>query len=260
MATLSMGIPLTPGSSTVKPQDIQDLCEVLSKAQKQKAADCYGCIADVSCLKQRKYGIYPLQVVGDDRTDRWSLVSLTSVLQDRSGKYPPLTYLDRLRLAWTISSSIVQLHNTPWISATVTHREIYFMQRQDTSLYEQVFVLKQLPEPVAQTGIVPTLPTAQNLTLLALGILLVELILGETMDTLRAPGVDASPLADYETAMGLLGRVGLEGSANYDSAVKRCLRCEFHRQNRSLEDEAFRQDVFGGIVALLEEDVNNSMA
>jgi hypothetical protein len=101
----------------------------------------------------------------------------------------------------------------------------------------------------------------QNATLLALGVLLVELLQGRTIDELRIPeevlSADMRPVSDYMTAKRLLSDIS-QTSSNYGSAVRRCIDGEFTRQSLDLSDEDFRHEVYSGVVALLEEDLRNA--
>lgn len=106
----------------------------------------------------------------------------------------------------------------------------------------------------------------RNPILLALGALLIELQKNRTLDSMRLPDEcftagqkeTQNLLSDYMTAKRLLNEV-YQSSSNYGSAVRRCLDCEFGtgRGNGTLdlEDEEFRQEVYGGVIALLEEDL-----
>ncbi|KAM0475926.1 hypothetical protein ACHAPX_006808 [Trichoderma viride] len=80
-----------------------------------------------------------------------------------------------------------------------------------------------------------------------------------TIESLQVPeeilGDDLYPLSLYMTARRLLGEVA-QASSNYGSAVSRCIDGEF--QEKNLENEDDRHDIYCGVIALLEEDLNNS--
>lgn len=247
----TLGAALVP-LVMLTPEDIGDLCKLLPKLPKQRPDQCCGYITDSSIAENiRKYSIYPRDSPPDD--GEWSVTSLRTILADVSGSAPPLLYGDRLRLAWTIASSTLQLNTTPWMSTILTLDEIFLIQRNNNPVYQDAIVIKRLPEPAipAQTS-----PTAKMPTLFGLGILLIELILGETIETFRPE----TPFnQDYETVMKLLTRVSTIGGANYDSAVRRCIRCEYNFQpNPQREDDDSHTQVLMDIVDLLEKDVKNS--
>jgi hypothetical protein len=64
--------------------------------------------------------------------------------------------------------------------------------------------------------------------------------------------------ADYEMALRLLNgdRILEEGAPKYDSAVRRCIKCNFEPRSTGLEDDEFRQAVHDGVLAMLEDQVN----
>lgn len=267
MASLAIGTALGMSGSPENLPELIDLCQVIRKSQKKGKSECYGFILDPSSHKYRKYSVYPLGTcIG---CDTWSTISLRDVLEEKASMQPPLNYRDRLRLAVVISSSVLQLYKTPWLSDTLTDNDIIFIRRNNMPLYDHVFVAKSLPErgsspPTAENA--RPIPIIRNPTLLALGILLIELILAETFDILRSPEDALAPdgmaniLTDYMTATRLVDRVYQSAGANYGSAVRRCVHCEFNHQNPSLDDDGFRQDVYDGVIALLEEDLKNSQS
>jgi len=74
-------------------------------------------------------------------------------------------------------------------------------------------------------------------------------------DPLHKPDV----FTDYSTAMRLLDNGSIfeeSGSELYESAVRHCIRCNFKPKSTDLEDDTFRQAVYSGVVALLEDQVN----
>jgi len=109
----------------------------------------------------------------------------------------------------------------------------------------------------------------RNRILFALGVLLTELCLNTTLDTIRwreeqptrggTPDTTTTaqqlPVLDervlYELADRQSDRVYLEAGQSYGYAVQRCLRCEFPGRDsvKSFDFERFRRDFFNGVVA-----------
>ncbi|KAK0615356.1 heterokaryon incompatibility protein-domain-containing protein [Bombardia bombarda] len=223
-----------------------NLCEKLRKSQKQAQVDCYGTIFDAFLHKSnRKYGLFPVQVPDDDDPRSWSLISLRDILQQENQLFP-LPYRDRLELAVIISSSVLQLHDTPWVTSILSSRNIFFLKKQQSChfpAYGHPFLIKSLPneqrnypptpvESGQEQGRGPghTSMSGRNPTLLSLGFLLIELILGKPFDTLRTPSpgeqdrvgdrVGGQLVSDYITAQGVLDKVRI-ASSNYGTAVMR---------------------------------------
>ncbi len=236
----------------LKPGKIANLCQAVRNAQKLRAGECCGHITDDSRTPCPKYEVYPSGDV--DVGCDWCLVSLKDVLAaGEAGPSPPLLYGDKLQLAWVITSSVLQLQGTPWLPGALTHDEIFLAKKDGILLYREVFVLKRLPEPGAAAQQV----AAANLMTFALGILLIELILGRTIEKLQ-PGTASitaacnlwAQISSYEAARQLLDKVNTFGGPNYHSAVSRCIKGNLY------DDEPNGADVFfSGVLGLLEQDL-----
>ena len=51
------------------------------------------------------------------------------------------------------------------------------------------------------------------------------------------------------------GQLSKEASLRYQSAINRCIYCDFNQDCTSLENDQFRQAVYNGVVAPLEQDL-----
>jgi len=240
-----------------------NLCEQLRKAQKEKRIDCYGIISDDSSPVRRQYAVCP-PPPADERGDGsvWSTVSLKEMLECSP---PPLHA--RLQLAVAVSSSILQLHNTPWLPEFLDSTNIFFLKQGNYPLYSDAFVIKKLPE--SKSPPVSSQPSyrahvVRNPVLLYLGILLIELFLGKTFDSLRPKAQEENQLhavtrvlADIIAAQELVQQIR-QTSANYGSAVSRCINGDFGGSTAGdLDDEDFRQLVYSSVVTLIEKAVEN---
>lgn len=208
-----------------------------------------GFICDNSTARARYFSIYPNEV---QHVGKASMISLRELLE--SGQ--DIGYRQRLQLAVCVATGILHLHKTPWLPGALRSDNIYFIEQGPSSpKYQNAFVVAK-PDETAQTTSFFAHP---NPALLALGILLIELIRGQTIDSLRQPGETfrpgPDPVADFVTANRLVTEI-FQCSSNYGSAVRRCINGEFKRGTLDLEDEGFRQEVYEGVVALLEEDLS----
>ncbi|KAF5525098.1 hypothetical protein CGCA056_v002794 [Colletotrichum aenigma] len=250
---------LSIGSSNLGLHDHINLCERIRRSQKQLAFDCYGMIRDRCGQVCREFGVYP--TFGSDR-DQWSIISLREVLE-RPLEFPHMPVSAKLHLAAMIASSFLQLHQTPWLPEILTSRDILFLKRGPELRYEHAFVMKGLHERLEdkQKGN-NSAPSSRCPALLALGILLLELNLGHTIESLRIQYETPPPGAprlmyDSMTAQRLLQERQMD-SLNYKSAVQRCIGGEFARPKLDLNDENFRQEIYEKVVALLETDLKNA--
>ncbi|KAI0413522.1 hypothetical protein F5X98DRAFT_351702 [Xylaria grammica] len=238
---------------------VLDLCEALRKSSKQPSQECCGYIMDIHSSKHREYGLYPCMEEIEHEVE--STLSLRKVIDGPPEGLPPLTYSDRLYLAAVISSSVLQLHKTPWLPEKLTSDDIFFPRREDGHLYRHPYVFRRVPEPNPPAAVSTTVKLDHlpyNPTVLSLGILLVELILGKSLRA-AASAYTSVPdiLTNYAAAQQLQSEVDQYGGPNYGSAVRRCLNFSSYRQPLSLGDEGFRHEVYAGVVAPLEETLAN---
>jgi hypothetical protein len=185
---------------------------------------------------------------------------------DQKTRFPPLSYQDRLRLAVIISSSVLHLHGTPWLPTILTNRDIFFIQKPlspNPAMYWHPLLLRHLPEGGPQlTNDQATIAAERNPTLLSLGCVLIEVILGRTLNsalifTYQARETGEDLMTDYIAAQRLMEEVRMK-SSNYGTAVARCVDGRLHKHGCGLEDWDLCQDVYSGVVALLERDLENS--
>jgi len=248
-----------------------DLCDGIRKAQKRKQGQCYGRVLDKLADKTRCYTVYPYQPSSSSSKQEplgsgsFRMVSLREILNNQN-RIQSLSYRDRLQLAVYAASSVLQLYETPWLPSTPTSDNIAFAVWDECPHYGPAFIVaagsSSNPARGANSARLPSI--IRNPTLLALGILLIEIVRGQTTEALRTPEEEAayrsgpaSLLSDYMTARRLLADV-YQVSSNYGSAVRRCIDGEFPRQKLDLDDEDFRQEVYSGVVALLEEDYSHA--
>ncbi|KAK4444776.1 hypothetical protein QBC34DRAFT_384992 [Podospora aff. communis PSN243] len=249
-----------------------DLCHAIRRPRtrsEQRQPRCR--VLDNLGHKERRYTVSPYQPPSntsrqeDLGPNSLRMVPLREILNIQNG-IPTLSYRDRFQLAVHAASSVFQLYRTPWLPNAPTTDNIAFTTSDEHPHYGPAFILaarnsssSSIPTNNTTTTTFP--PVIRNPTLLALGILLIEILNGQTTETLRTPeeeaayrsGSPAGLVSGYMTARRLLADV-YKLSANYGSAVQRCIDGEFPRQKLDLEDEDFGQEVYSGVAALLEED------
>jgi hypothetical protein len=249
--TSSAIIPTQSNASTPQSQPsdlyIPSICKLICTSATSIHVDCLGHIAD----GDRKFLLYPLARSFAPSKKCWSTVSLRQILHDTANSAPPLTPWDRLRLAATLASAVLQLHASPWLESTWNNEDVLFLQREGERLYEQAFVSKQVPTS-GKAAIKPSGLPIFNETLLALAIALVELSLGP-LESLQTPeDLRAGIYANMVTLWRLVENNEVEivfGPRN-QSAVKRCL--ELAKISNGL-DEQVQQDLYNGVVLVLED-------
>ena len=227
--------------------------------------------------QRRRHHLYrvssPLLTCAAPRT-----VSLRDLLARRGG--PPgfqsstaitapgileLSYRDRLRLAVTFASTALQLCSTPWLNETWGKEDIFFLEGTEEPITKNSYVLKSFsssnstPQPdgsAVTSGALRPPVSIRNRALFALGVVLIELAFGKSLDDMRDPAdleEGGSMLVDWVTANRLSNIISSNDSGRYADAVSRCVRCEFNHRNPNLDDESFRKVVYHNVVAPLEE-------
>jgi hypothetical protein len=193
-------------------------------------------------------------------TDTWSVSSLRTVLND-----PQFARKDRLKLAVTLASSVLQLHETPWLDQNWGKDSIFFVNKPGVTVYDQPFVSSNF----SHTGpvVAPDIPRAMNCiirnqSLYALGVTLIELWYGKPVSDLYKdedgprntgrPQIDL--MAEFNTAYRLVEDLYNEAGGKYGDVVRRCIRCDFDCRANNLEDNHFQKEVYQGVVAQLKEN------
>jgi hypothetical protein len=245
-STLSPSVSVT----SIKPPpyseiaQISDLC--LAFKDYSGTTECMGYIIDDATMHHH---IYP--VVHPPYAELPAPISLYKRLTTPTSK---LTRKERLQLALTLAASVLQLHKTPWLNERFTKNDILFLNSTSGPYVSRSFLSTPPPPPEKTTP--KTLPIVRNETIFALGVLLIELCLGHSLESLRLEE-DLSPdakLTDYMTARRLVSEVYDEGGGRYGDAVRRCIHCEFDQRKASLDVEGFRECFFRGVVVPLEQD------
>lgn len=138
---------------------------------------------------------------------------------------------DRLRLAARIACAVVQFHDT-WLEHGWSISEINISSSPPESKPSRDDGLLHYSKPLSprrpETG--PSdreshYPKNLNRTLFPLGVALIELSLGESVDTLQVAEDDDADViqAKFNTASRLLNRVYSESGSRYGDATNRCL-------------------------------------
>lgn len=254
-STSSMSLEAT-GVDLAKPntQSNIDLCDKLKTSSAAEGLNCFGIISDKSHANTRSYSV---SLSTSSSGNGWEMVSLKESLESRNGKMP-LTYKKRLQLSVFIARSVLEFYKTPWLPEMPSSRDIFFIQSESSPDYDRPFFMAKNERSEAKSKTTND-TTIRNPTLLAIGVLLIELLRGQTIESLQTPEeilVDG-PLSLYMTASRLLRGV-FQASSNYGTAVSRCIDGKIQGKDLNLENENDRHNIYHGVIALLEEDLKNS--
>ncbi|KAI8719935.1 hypothetical protein NCS52_00775800 [Fusarium sp. LHS14.1] len=245
----------TPEASNTTALTPVNLCLALRNAQGERP-DWYGRLIDREC-GHHHFQVYPLGTANN--SDSWSIVTLEEVLEGKKGLRPLISLAEKVRLALAIASSVLQLSKTPWLPEPLTQKNVHFFRRGDSLSHEHPFLQRKLPECSAKYpsngSESESCSFSNNPTLFALGMLLLEIIIGSSLGQLwqaddEGPdGENDSLIRDLIIANRMLEqRVALINPA-YKAVVERCIGCT---ESKGLDEEDFRQTVYNGVVMELE--------
>ena len=240
---------LTPN---LKP--IHNLCAAIATLQEPQRDVCLSLLANE--YAKQKYGIliYPSKDPPVD-SEGWTISSLRTVLYD-----PAFARRNRLQLAVTLASSVLQLHETPWLNNKWGNDDILFIKKAGNTTYDHPFVSRRfenadesLSHACATTSSMSRI--IRNQSLYALGISLIELWYGKLLSALSKKDDEAETeaMTEWNTADRLVEELYNEAGGRYSDAVRRCIRCDFDRRASSLVDAAFQRAVYQGVVVQLKE-------
>jgi len=220
----SAGHAQTPQANVL---EIHDLCRQLSQLPVMRCDMCLGYLLDASL---NRHGLYwPRQPVVDK--DTMTTVSLASVLSN-------LTVADSRRLALTLASGMLRLHDTPWLAKQWGRNEVILFKKGDMLLTQHPFISAEVAAihmtsasasspPASAPPAVPAIwsyftssPSIRNETIFALGILLIELCMRKSFDELVVPSdlnPDGTkhPASDFFAANRLLDQVSVPPASGY---------------------------------------------
>jgi hypothetical protein len=173
-----------------------------------------------------------------------------------------LTTKERRKLAVILSHSMLHFCDSPWLSKEWSKEHIEFFARAKGIDLERPYLTTNFEPFCPQNDLDTAFRVHQNPSVLALGILLLEIELCASIESFRSDK-DLSPEGlpnvntDLFTAERLLGEKVDDIYEGYKGAIQACLRCDFvgPQQSKSLEDEDFRQAVYEHIVEPLEAEL-----
>ena len=245
---------------------IHDLCTAISNLRKPEHDHCLSLLTPEYATQKYGVYIYPLQGRPSDPLS-YSTSPLRSVLDD-----PDFSWRDRSYLAIILASSVLQLHNTPWLDEYWGLDSVFFIGQVDQIAYKHPFVSQNFntANDTFQTNSIPPLVRRiiRNQALYALGVSLIELRYKKSIQELHKPedGPLSSndPVATILTQWNTADRLAekLEGDVGfcYGDAVRRCIRCNFNCKSSCLDEITFQAEVYQGVVSLLQRNYDSFFA
>ena len=236
------GIP--PACASVPPINLpslcirKDFCDQLKHCvlQSPYTDKCLGVLDQIDCYRHLIY-LPPSTLQGSQRHGT-SLEQVISSLS-KQGPLVRISQYERLRLARSLATAVVQYHATPWLKESLRSEEIFFFGIDKVSLTQQPPALsaphlnvrvKGEDGSFSRTSTFPPPSCVRNTILFGLGVVLLELGYAETLRELQQPrDIQDSEdrLTEFFVATRAVSSMGREMGSTYGEIVKKCLYCDF---------------------------------
>lgn len=238
---------------------ILNLCEALygQTSDSDQAKTSIGFLSH----EQHRHEVYLLerQLGHSSDTDK---ISLLSLLSERTSSHLPrrapgiaLSRRNRLQVAATLASSVLQLDGTNWVRDQWRAKDVFLMSRRESKrgpldLYVTSRILNRNQESIPSERFAKN--KAQGQALISLGLTLLELSFEQPLAHLRAPE-DEDPIEikqDWNTGERLLKYVADENGEEYRNVVPRCLYLQFDvdEDDVTFENAMFQREVYEKVV------------
>ena len=257
--------PIKPSYTGTSP--IDDICSAVSK-------DCgvkhiIGFLIDES-IGQHRHHIYS---TGEKIQQGVSPKSLEDLLQ--ASKHQSLGFnlsrRDRLYIAVTLASSVLQLVGTLWLKTQWNSGDILFLPLEDQKTsapivdYAHPYVSWKISPDGVNTALTRDASEAVVAhripceVLFMLGITLTELCFGQNIYRMRVEeDLDTTDvMTNFNTASRLIDDVYSESGSRYGNVVRRCLKCPPDVRDASLDNEEFQEAIFESIITPLRQELED---
>ena len=243
---------------------VSDLCSSLHRSDPSLRFDCY---LDDTGRNLRDINLTSQSLEQHDSGGDAQLVNLEELLPLRSRSVPRgLTTKQRVLLAVILASSLLQLHSTAWLEQGWSKRGVSFLRNLRQPLSQSVDVKRPLllhRFPKETPGGSRTRETNKGamgeskIALLSLGVLLLELYLGEALESHFPDEASVFTGLDNSWKTLALAKDWLDEetenlSAARQSAISFCLE-NIVGIKTDLDEPTFRKTVHDELVAPLQE-------
>ena len=150
-----------------------------------------------------------------------------------------LPQYERLHLARSLATAVLQYHATPWLREAWRSEDIYFFGLDEQSSLQQCL---SLPAPhlnvcvkgpdssLSRTSTFPTGGLVRNPLIFGLGVVLLEIGHAKTLRALQQPQnirSNGDQVSEYLAVTRLASSIGRELGSTYGQIVQKCLYCDF---------------------------------
>lgn len=240
---------------------ITDLCNAI---EPDSSNEIIGVLVDDHSSRKHDISIAGQGLPAHYQINLESLDSLLKVSHNQPSKFY-LSRRDRLRIAVTLASSVLQLDRTSWLRPRWRSADILFVKHANTD-FRQPYISSRICVDTLDTNAEQHIPgqaadeTAyliHNNILFALGITLIELAFGKPLAKMQhAEDVQSNEtLTSIRSSHRLLDSVYNESGGRYGDVVRRCLHCSFDYKDKTFENDEFQEAVVEWVVTPLMQDL-----
>jgi len=171
-----------------------------------------------------------------------------------------ITARQKCMLTLTLASSVLQLHDTPWLPRAWETKDIFFLKNHGGNAISSQFYVSQTFTSASQVAAAAKRRRlVKNEMVFALGVALLELAHGSSILSLKEPeDLSEDGKEDSMTEVSIANRLAQElnnyESENYARAARRCITCTFDTFAFDFNDREFREAFYHEVVFPLEED------
>ncbi|KAL8939216.1 MAG: hypothetical protein Q9211_002839 [Gyalolechia sp. 1 TL-2023] len=253
---------VTSSTSSVSEPSTLEVTDLCNAIQNPTANGVVGMVVDN--MFSHKHHIYQVEqcFFQQCEVDSKSLANLLGTSNDQTTN-PHLSRRDRLRIAVTLASSVLQLDKTFWLQPRWSSADIFFLFKDSKTRFDQPYLssricVNSLYSHSQQPNIADEMAHIIHSDILfALGVTLIELAFGKALVEMQRPEDTQSDeiLTIIKTSHRILDLVYTESGGRYGDVVRRCLHCSFDVRDKSFENDDFQEAVIDLVVAPLMQDL-----
>jgi hypothetical protein len=254
------------------PKDAISIVDICASLQNRDENQAY-----LGTLQDGQERCHIIRTVADSvlSTSRFhQMVSLDSLLIGHSAQskyletlspFPTIPRQNRLGIALTLARSLLQLHPGPWLKHEWSKKDIYFFRRSDGHVETNYPVLVcnfMAEKPSSEVTLTAqTMHQGSKVSLLSLGILVMELWFGQPIESLpfrkQFLGQDGAEneFTNFNTAQKWQEQTLEDGGLELHNITRRCIYCAFGAASQDLNDKELRRAVYDEVVQGLERIV-----
>jgi hypothetical protein len=213
------------------------------------------------------------QVFATDRSisnpERQTAMSLKELLDGDPLRFPPRK---RAFVATILASSLLQLQRTHWLKDNWSKRDIFFVAKDNTILFEQPylsqdFVSTRPPSsstPAEKTGVMQAMPSFHpKISLECLGIVLIELCFGMSIERLenkvRLKPLGPSDQPNHEFCLAIAHALTWEEISEHDSLFSDPIISCLHFPNMRRAKQGQHDEVIDDMYSLIVKPLHDEM-